>query len=309
MHNGNRDTMATIEQMKVNPKYKDRLFCLIFGDREHKGNIISLYNALNGTDYDDSEDIKVTTIDDVIYINMKNDVSFIIDSYMSLFEQQSSINPNMPLRGFLYFGNLYNSYITENKLNLYGKTLLKIPTPQYCVLYNGSAEAPASSELTLSEAFVQNSPKGKFEWTAVFINLNKGKNDDLLEKCKPLSGYMKLIHAIRENEAKGMDIKHAIDMAVQSCINDVENVLREFLRIHRAEVLSVCLTEFNQEIYTESVKEEGRMEGRAEALVESLEALVTTLKHIVTDNEDIFQMVVKNDTYKNLTREEVFKYL
>ena len=309
MHNGNRDTMATIEQMKVNPKYKDRLFCLIFGDREHKGNIISLYNALNGTDYDDSEDIKVTTIDDVIYINMKNDVSFIIDSYMSLFEQQSSINPNMPLRGFLYFGNLYNSYITENKLNLYGKTLLKIPTPQYYVLYNGSAEAPASSELALSEAFVQNSPKGKFEWTAVFINLNKGKNDDLLEKCKPLSSYMKLIHAIRENEAKGMDIKHAIDMAVQSCINDVENVLREFLRIHRAEVLSVCLTEFNQEIYTESVKEEGRMEGRAEALVEGLEALVTTLKHIVTDNEDIFQMVVKNDTYKNLTREEVFKYL
>lgn len=305
--------MATIEHMKVNPKYKDRLFCLIFGDKEQKGNIISLYNALNDTDYDDSEDIKVTTIDDVIYINMKNDVSFIIDSYMSLFEQQSSINPNMPLRGFLYFGNLYNSYITENKLNLYGKTLLKIPTPQYYVLYNGSAEAPASSELTLSESFVQNSPKGKFEWTATFINLNKGKNDDLLEKCKPLSGYMKLIHAIRENEAKGMDIKHAIDMAVQSCINDDQNVLREFLRIHRAEVLSVCLTEFNQEIYTESVKEEGRaegrIEGRAEALVEGLEALVTTLKHIVTDNEDIFQMVVKNDTYKNLTREEVFKYL
>lgn len=313
--------MATIEHMKVNPKYKDRLFCLIFGDKEQKGNIISLYNALNDTDYDDSEDIKVTTIDDVIYINMKNDVSFIIDSYMSLFEQQSSINPNMPLRGFLYFGNLYNSYITENKLNLYGKTLLKIPTPQYYVLYNGSAEAPASSELTLSESFVQNSPKGKFEWTATFINLNKGKNDDLLEKCKPLSGYMKLIHAIRENEAKGMDIKHAIDMAVQSCINDDQNVLREFLRIHRAEVLSVCLTEFNQEIYTESVKEEGRaegrmegrmegrIEGRAEALVEGLEALVTTLKHVVADSEDIFQMVVKNDTYKNLTREEVFKYL
>ena len=297
--------MATIEQMKVNPKYKDRLFCLIFGDIEHKENIISLYNALNGTDYDDSEDIKVTTIDDVIYINMKNDVSFIIDSYMSLFEQQSSINPNMPLRGFLYFGNLYNSYITENKLNLYGRTLLKNPTPQYYVLYNGSAEAPASSELRLSDAFVQNSPKGKFEWTAVFVNLNKGKNGGLLEKCKPLSGYMKLIHAIRENEAKGMDIKRAIDVAVQSCINDDENVLSEFLRVHRAEVLSVCLTEFNQEIYKESVKEEGRIEGRAEGL----EALVATLKQLVTDNEDIFQMVVKNSTYSNLTREEVFKYL
>jgi len=301
--------MATIEQMKVNPKYKDRLFCLIFGDMEHKGNIISLYNALNGTDYDDSDDIKVTTIDDVIYINMKNDVSFIIDSYMSLFEQQSSINPNMPLRGFLYFSNLYNSYITENKLNLYGKTLLKIPTPQYYVLYNGSAEAPASTELKLSDAFVQYSPTGKFERTADFINLNKGKNDDLLAKCRPLSGYMKLIHGIRENETKGMDIKQAIDMAVQSCINDEENVLSEFLRVHRAEVLSVCLTEFNQEVYTKSVKEEGRIEGRAEALAEGLEALVATLKQLITDNEGIFQLVIKNDAYKNLTREEVFKYL
>lgn len=309
--------MATTEQMKINPKYKDRLFCLIFGDTEHRGNIISLYNALNGTEYDDSEDIKVTTIDDVIYINMKNDVSFIIDSYMSLFEQQSSINPNMPLRGFLYFGNLYNSYITENKLNLYGRTLLKIPTPQYYVLYNGSDEAPASTELKLSDAFVQSSPAGKFEWTAVFINLNKGKNDDLLDKCKPLSGYMKLINAIRENEANGMDIKQAIDEAVQFCINDNENVLGEFLRIHRSEVLSVCLTEFNQEIYTESVKEEGRIEGRiegraeglTEGRAEGLEALVATLKQIVTDREELFQMVIKNDTYKDLTREDVFKYL
>lgn len=301
--------MATTEQMKVNPKYKDRLFCLIFGDNEHKGNIISLYNALNGTEYDDSEDIKVTTIDDVIYINMKNDVSFIIDSYMSLFEQQSSINPNMPLRGFLYFGNLYNSYITENKLNLYGKTLLKIPTPQYYVLYNGSTEAPASLELKLSDAFVQSSPKGNFEWTAIFINLNKGKNDDLLEKCKPLSGYMRLINTIRENEAKGMEIKQAIDMAVQSCINDHENVLREFLRVHRSEVLSVCLTEYNHEVYTESVKEEGRAEGRAQARAEGLEALVTTLKQIFADKEEIFRMVVNNNMYKHLTREDVFKYL
>ena len=301
--------MATIEQMKVNPKYKDRLFCLIFGDTEHKENIISLYNALNGTEYNDSEDVKVTTIDDVIYINMKNDVSFIIDSYMSLFEQQSSINPNMPLRGFLYFGNLYNSYITDNKLNLYGRALLKIPTPQYYVIYNGSDEAPASSELKLSDAFAQSSPEGKFEWTANFMNLNKGKNDDLLDKCKPLSGYMKLINTIRENEAKGIDIKQAIDMAVQSCINDEENVLRDFLLIHRSEVLSVCLTEFNQEIYTESVKEEGRAEGRAEARAEGLEALVATLKQIVTDNEEIYRLIVNNITYKHLTREEVFKYL
>lgn len=122
---------------------------------------------------------------------------------------------------------------------------------------------------------------------------------------KPLSGYMRLINTIRENEAKGMEIKQAIDMAVQSCINDRENVLREFLRVHRSEVLSVCLTEYNHEVYTESVKEEGRVEGRAEGL----EALVTTLKQIFADKEEIFRMVVNNDMYKHLTREDVFKYL
>ena len=117
--------MEIKSSLKINSKYKDRLFCLIFGDETKKQNIISLYNALNGTDYSDDEDIKVTTIDDALYINMKNDVSFIIDSYMSMFEQQSTKNPNMPLRGLMYFGNLYDSYIESNGLNIYGKKLIK----------------------------------------------------------------------------------------------------------------------------------------------------------------------------------------
>ena len=101
----------TEKRFKTNPKYKDRLFCMIFGNESQKQNSISLYNALNGTNYSEDEEIEVTTIQDVIYINMKNDVSFIVDSHMSLFEQQSSVNPNMPLRGLMYFGNLYDSYV------------------------------------------------------------------------------------------------------------------------------------------------------------------------------------------------------
>lgn len=242
-------------RLQTNAKYKDRLFCLIFGNENEKQNSISLYNALNGTNYSGEEDVEVTTIRDVIYINMKNDVSFIVDSHMSLFEQQSSVNPNMPLRGLMYFGNLYDSYVESRGLNIYGSKLVKIPTPQYYVLYNGKDEAPANVELRLSDAFVKESPEGKFEWTATFINLNKGKNDALLEMCKPLEEYMFLINCVRENEAKGMRIEDAIDTAVQHCIDC--NVLKEFLVAHRAEVISVCLTEFNEKVFVDSIREEG----------------------------------------------------
>jgi len=253
------------KRFKANPKYKDRLFCLLFGDEKNKQNIISLYNALNGTNYSGEEAVEVTTIHDVIYINMKNDVSFIVDSHMSLFEQQSSINPNMPLRGLMYFGNLYDSYIESRELNIYGSKLVMIPTPQYYVLYNGKAEAPAMSELKLSDAFVKASPKGMFEWTATFVNLNKEKNEALLEKCKPLAEYMVLVNCIRDNEAKGMLFEDAVDDAVRYCI--ANNVLKEFLVAHRAEVISVCLTEFNEKVFVDSIKEEGRVEGERSMLV------------------------------------------
>ncbi len=88
----------------VNKKYKDRLFCLLFGNEEHKDNILSLYNALCHTTYTNEEDIQIYTIDDVIYIKMKNDVSILLDSFLYLWEQQSTFNPNMPIRGFMYFG-------------------------------------------------------------------------------------------------------------------------------------------------------------------------------------------------------------
>lgn len=236
---------------------------MIFG--HEKQNSISLYNSLNGTNYSEDEEVEVTTIHDVIYINMKNDVSFIVDSHMSLFEQQSSINSNMPLRGLMYFGNLYDSYIESRGLNIYGSKLIKIPTPQYYVLYNGKTEAPAISELKLSDAFVKESPKGMFEWTATFVNLNKGKNEALLSRCKPLKEYMFLIDSIRENEAKGMRMEDAIDAAVQYCINN--NVLKEFLNAHRAEVVSVCLTEFNEKVFVDSIREEGREAGELSMVV------------------------------------------
>lgn len=249
--------------VKVNRGYKDRLFRFRFGSEEYKDDILSVYNALNGTTYDNADDITITTIDDVIYIKMKNDVSLLLDGNLSIWEQQSSINPNMPVRGLMYFGDLYSQYITENGLNIYGKKLQKIPTPKYVVFYNGKEEYGAITKLKLSDAFINEDKNGDFEWTATVYNLNRGKNDELLKKCKPLSEYMELINRIRDNNEMGMDFNSSVDLAIDSCIRD--GIMEKFLTKHRAEVRAVCITEFNEKAFVDGIREEGREEGRIES--------------------------------------------
>ena len=101
--------------IKVNREYKDRLFRMIFGAEENKHYLLSLYNAINHTSYTKKEDIEITTLEDVIYVKMKNDVSFLLDSQLSLYEHQSSYNPNMPLRGMMYFSHLYLQILSKQK--------------------------------------------------------------------------------------------------------------------------------------------------------------------------------------------------
>lgn len=250
-----------MEGIMVNRKYKDRLFCLLFGNEEYKENILSLYNALCGTSHTNMDDIQIYTIDDVIYIKMKNDVSILLESFLYLWEQQSTYNPNMPIRGLMYFSKMYDRYIMENQLNIYGKTLIKLPTPRYTVLYNGTEELPGQMKLKLSESFINTDTSGDFEWTATMINLNNGKNDNLLEHCRPLRDYMTLVNKIRSNN-ETMKLEDAVDAAVTYCIEN--DVLKSFLIKHRAEVKDMCITEFNEKIFVDGVREEGRMEGRTE---------------------------------------------
>ena len=249
----------------VNKKYKDRLFCLLFGNEEYKDNILSLYNALCNTSYTNPDDIQIYTIEDVIYIKMKNDVSILLDSFLYLWEQQSTFNPNMPIRGLMYFGKMYDKYITENHLNIYGRTHIKLPTPRYAVLYNGMDDQPGFMQLKLSDSFIHPDLSGDFEWTANMINLNEGKNDELLNHCQPLKEYMTLINEIRKN-SENMKFEEAVDTAVTYCIE--HNDLRTFLLKHRAEVKDVCITEYDEKTFVEGIREEGRAEGHAEGFAE-----------------------------------------
>ena len=169
-----------MDETKTNREYKDRVFCLLFGSEEYKENALSLYNAISGTDYTDADDITFCSISDVIYIKMKNDVAVLFDSRLSLWEHQSSYNPNMPVRGLMYFGKMYDSYIKLGGINIYGSKLAKIPVPRYYVFYNGSKDLPAKLKLKLSDSFAEPDNSGDFEWTAIMLNLNIGKNDGLL---------------------------------------------------------------------------------------------------------------------------------
>ena len=253
----------------INKKYKDRLFRKIFSDEKNKGNLLELYNELNGTTYSNLEDLEITTIDDVIYMGMKNDVSFLLDSTMSLYEQQSTFNPNMPLRGFMYFSKLYNKYISTRHLNIFSNHLVKIPMPQYYVFYNGRQEFPDRMELKLSHAFQIKKGEG-FEWTAVMININYGRNKKLMNRCKILRDYAILVDKIRKYQKENVDMEAVVSRAVNECI--AGDVLAEFLLAHKAEVIEMCLTEYNEEetmaMLREEYKEEGLREGREQGLKE-----------------------------------------
>ncbi|NDO51334.1 hypothetical protein FMM75_18650 [Lachnospiraceae bacterium MD335] len=280
-----------MSDVRVNREYKDRLFRFRFGTQAYKADMLSLYNALNGTAYGNAEELSITTIEDVIYVGMKNDVSILLDGNLSLWEQQSTLNPNMPIRGLMYFGNLYSQYIKANKLNIYGTKLQKIPTPRYVVFYNGTDNSKAVTELRLSDAFIHESGGG-FEWTAVVYNLNRGKNDVLLGQCKPLADYMELINRIRDNQRDGMDIKSAVDAAVDSCIAD--GIMAEFLNKHKAEVTSMCLTEFDEKVFVEGMKEEGREEGKIQATAENIFELLEDygeiperLRKLIMEQDDL----------------------
>lgn len=258
--------MRTNEDIKANKKVKDSLFRFLFGENEE--NAISLYNAINGTLYTTKDGFEYTTLEDVVYMKMKNDVSFVLDVNLNLYEHQSTYNPNMPLRGLLYFADLYRQMIKDSE-NLYGKKLIKIPVPKYIVFYNGSENDMEEEriELRLSDAFETKEHKEGYEWTAVMININSGQNQDLMRKCKVLKEYVLFIEKIK-TYGRMNDFKTAVDKAVEEAIN--EGILKEFLEKHRREVFNMTLTEFDEAKYERIIREQSREEGREEARMEMI---------------------------------------
>ena len=233
--------------------YKDRLFCMIFSDKKE---LLALYNAMNGTHYEDPEDILVTTLENAIYMKARNDLSFLIDSRMPLYEHQSTYNPNLPLRDLHYVSDLLSVKTRED--NLYGSKLIKIPTPQFVVFYNGTAPQPERKVLKLSDAFEIQQEEVSLELKVLVLNINPGYNTELMEKCKTLRDYMCYVDKMR-TYVKEMSIEQAVERAINECIKD--DILAEFLRKNRAEAKNVSIYEYDEEKHMRQVFAEGRDEG------------------------------------------------
>mgnify|MGYP006943502812 FL=1 len=258
----------------VYPTYKDRVFRMLFREKKR---LLELYNALNGTDYADEGDLMVNTLENVIYMKMKNDISLILGCDMCLYEHQSSYCPNMPLRGFLYFADLYKKYLGDTELST-GRRIM-LPTPRYIVFYNGTERKEEEFVQYLSESFLDEG--GCMEVTVKTININYGHNRELLEKSPTLNGYAQFVAKVRKNLVN-MSLSQAVETAVAECIR--QDILTEFFTEQRNEVVAMSIYEYNEEYamrvtYEEGEiagyergKAEGRAEGFGQTLVHNIEA-------------------------------------
>lgn len=224
---------------RVNRKYKDSLFRKIFSDRK---DLLDLYNALNDTQYTDEEELTVTTLEDVIYISIKNDVSFLLGGTMNLYEHQSSYNPNMPIRGLIYFARLYQNYIDECEINVFSPVLKHLPRPKFIVFYNGSKDEPDQKLLRLTDAFTETGESGEscLECCATMLNINYGHNYELMEKCRRLEEYSVFVAEVRKALKEGGNQRQAVDDAIDICIE--KGVLRDILIRERAAIMNMALS-------------------------------------------------------------------
>ena len=209
-----------------NRLYKDRLFKMIFND---KTELLKLYNAINGTHYNDPAKLIITTLENAIYMTMENDLSFIIDMRLTLYEQQASINPNLPLRFLMYITDIYSAYTRD--MNLYGSKPLQLPPPSFVIFYNGTLKQPDRKEYYLSDLFHPSAEPPSLELKAVMLNINKG---------------------------------HTVEKAITECIQ--KDVLRDFLLKNKAEAKAMSIYEYDEEKTMRMLREEAFEDGLLEGI-------------------------------------------
>ena len=301
------------ESVTINRTYKDRLFKIIFEDKKE---LLSLYNALTGKNYQNPDELEINTIDDVIYMHLKNDMSFILDDWQNLFEQQSTFNPNQPLRGFFYFADLYKVKYFGKKI--YSTRLLKIPTPQYIVFYNGTTNMPDKKELRLSDAFQQPTEQPDIEVIAHMLNINYGHNKELMERCRKLKEYAQFIDIIRHylRENKQWSNEQAISKAIDDCIQN--NILRDILQKERLRVMASILSEFDEVGYKEMIRQEayedayeegheaGLEEGREQELAHGVKSYIKLAQSIGYAESKIVTMLMQEF---NLSEDQASQYV
>ena len=175
--------------LPANRNYKDTIFRWLFSD---KNNLLSLYNAIAGAHYQNPEALNIVTLENAVYMGMKNDLAFVLETGLYLYEHQSTYSPNMPLRDLFYISSEYQKLVDHK--SLYSSTLLNIPAPQFIVFYNGTEKKKDHWLNHLSESFENLSGEPKLELEVLTININEGLNKELMEQCQTLREYAQYVN-------------------------------------------------------------------------------------------------------------------
>ena len=292
--------------MNVNAKYKNSVFSLLFSDPDL---LRELYCALEGITLPSNVPVTINTLEDVLFMELINDISFVIGGKLViLIEHQSTINPNMALRLLMYIARVYEK-ITGEK-NLYSSKLLYIPRPEFFVLYNGKAPFPDEKVLKLSDSFENLETLGltgkssvALELEVRVININEGCNESIARRCRKLAEYSAFVAKARALEKELGNKEKAMKEAIKYCRE--HDILKGFLEEHSTEVFSMLITEWNTEEAKKVWYEEGREEGREEGMEKGMEeGLEKTAKNALAEgiSIELVQKITGLDleTIKNL---------
>ena len=234
-----KSTQVSEKIPAANRQYKDTVFRMLFSEKE---NLLSLYNAVTGNAYQNADDLKIVTLENAIYMGMKNDLAFMLETNIYLYEHQSTLNPNIPLRDLIYIGIEYQQYVDDK--SLYSSRLQKIPAPKFMVFYNGTDAVDDRVELRLSNAYEHLAGEPDLELKVLMLNVNEGHNKELMEQCQTLKEYAIYVARVRKY-ASELNLNDAVERAITECIK--EGILVEFLRKNRSEVKMVSILEYDKE--------------------------------------------------------------
>jgi hypothetical protein len=272
--------------MNTNKKFKNSVFTALFGEPD---TLRELYCALEGVTLPPDTPVVVNSLEEVLYMDRMNDISFEIgDKLVVLIEHQSTITPNMALRLLLYVGRVYEKIIDDKMI--YSSKQMKIPCPEFYVLYNGVAPYPDKDVLKLSDMFenletlgLQVKENPTLELMVKVININEGKNEAIAKKCRLLAEYSSFVAKVREFEKAGLKRGEAIKKAVIYCRS--HDILKEFLENNAKEVMNMLLTEWNWDDALDVRFEEGRKEGRKVGREEGQQYILDLLAQGFTPDE------------------------
>ena len=272
----------------ANRQYKDTVFRMLFSEKE---NLLSLYNAVTGNAYQNADDLKIVTLENAIYMGMKNDLAFMLETNIYLYEHQSTLNPNIPLRDLIYIGIEYQQYVDDK--SLYSSSLQKIPAPKFMVFYNGTDAVDDRVELRLSNAYEHLAGEPDLELKVLMLNVNEGHNKELMEQCQTLKEYAIYVARVRKYTSE-MNLNDAVARAIDDCIK--EGTLVEFLRKNRSEVKMVSILEYDKEWEEKKLRkaeyEAGKSEGIAE-IIQNMYGLGYSIEKIAEAADKTIEEVEK----------------